>query len=159
MSGGIYSLKSTPNDKFFEKLFIAILFTFTVFARNLLRGKRWKNISFFIFGFDAWLAIRTWALRLNKPTHYLLDYGDWQQSFNFNTRPLCKWMSSQQAAEMNGLEKIFEKLNATCCRKTNKLREWLILYKHNFKRNWRLNGTREIIFVFTKMESRYKSSP
>ena len=32
------SLKSTPNNRFFEKLFMAVLFTLRVFARNLLRG-------------------------------------------------------------------------------------------------------------------------
>ena len=39
-----YSLKSTPNDRFFsEKLFMAILFTLRVFARNLLRGNRLRT--------------------------------------------------------------------------------------------------------------------
>ena len=37
-------LKSTPNDRFFEKLFMAFLFTLRVFARNLLRGNRRRNI-------------------------------------------------------------------------------------------------------------------
>ena len=40
ISGGTYSLKSTANDRYFEKLFMAILFTLRVFARNLLRGNR-----------------------------------------------------------------------------------------------------------------------
>ena len=41
---GTYSLKSTPNDRFFEKLFMAVLIkTLRVFARNLLRGNRRKN--------------------------------------------------------------------------------------------------------------------
>ena len=35
ISGGIYSLKSTPNDRYFEKLFMTILFALKVFARNL----------------------------------------------------------------------------------------------------------------------------
>ena len=42
ISGGTYSLKSTSNDRF-EKLFMAILFTLKVFARNLLRGNRRRN--------------------------------------------------------------------------------------------------------------------
>ena len=42
--GGTYSLKSTPNDRFSEKLFMTILFTLRVFARNLLRGSRRRNI-------------------------------------------------------------------------------------------------------------------
>ena len=38
-----YSLKSTPNDRFFEKLSIASLFALRFFARNLLRGNRRRN--------------------------------------------------------------------------------------------------------------------
>ena len=40
INGGTYCLKSTPDDKFFEKLFMTILFTLRVFATNLLRGNR-----------------------------------------------------------------------------------------------------------------------
>ena len=36
LSGGIYSLKSTPSDRFFDKIFIAIVFNFRVFARNMM---------------------------------------------------------------------------------------------------------------------------
>ena len=49
---------------FLEKLFMAILFTLRVFARNLLRGKRRKKYVFIFRFIDAW------------STHYLLDYGD-----------------------------------------------------------------------------------
>ena len=35
VSGGIYSSKSIPNDRFLRKFFMAGLFTFRVFARNL----------------------------------------------------------------------------------------------------------------------------
>ena len=35
ISGGTYSLKSTPNDGFFRTFFVAILFILKVFARNL----------------------------------------------------------------------------------------------------------------------------
>ena len=51
ISGGTYSLKSTPNDRFFEKLLMAILFTLRVFARNLLRGNRRRKLSVFCFVF------------------------------------------------------------------------------------------------------------
>ena len=34
ISGGTYSLKSTPNERFFEKLFMALHTTFRVFARS-----------------------------------------------------------------------------------------------------------------------------
>ena len=55
ISGEIYNLKSTPNDRFFEKFFTAILFTLRVFARNLMRGNRQINIFFHIlFWCLAW---------------------------------------------------------------------------------------------------------
>ena len=38
----LYISGGTPNDRF-EKLFMAILFTLRVFARNLLRGNRRRN--------------------------------------------------------------------------------------------------------------------
>ena len=61
-SGGIYSLKSTPNDKFVEKLLMAIIFTLGVFATNLLRGNRRGNtfrISFLMsgLGLEPWLFV------------------------------------------------------------------------------------------------------
>ena len=43
--GGTYSLKSTPNEKFSEKLFMAILFTLSVFARGNRRRNNFR-ISF-----------------------------------------------------------------------------------------------------------------
>ena len=86
ISGGTYSLKSTPNDKFFEKLFMAILFTLRVFARNLLRGNRRRNsfrISFWNLAWDSNPVFSS-----NKPTHYLLDHGD------FRNYTLHKYWSS-----------------------------------------------------------------
>ena len=43
MNGGFFSLKSTLNDRIFEKLLRAILYSED---RNLLRGSRRKNISY-----------------------------------------------------------------------------------------------------------------
>ena len=73
ISGGTYSLKSTPNDRFFEKLFIVILFTLRVSARNLLRGNRRRNNFHILFWCLAWIS-KT-AFSYNKPTHYLLNHG------------------------------------------------------------------------------------
>ena len=72
MSGGTYSLTSTPNDRFLRNFFMAGLFTLRVIARNLLGGSRRRNIFFFIFRFDDWLGIRIQAFASNKPTHYIL---------------------------------------------------------------------------------------
>ena len=85
VSGGIYSLTSPPNDRFFNNLCggtyrltetsLAGLFTLRVFARNLLRKNRRRNIFFHI---SFWCL--TWDTKPGfmsyKPTHYLLVYGD-----------------------------------------------------------------------------------
>ena len=63
--------KVVSERQIFEKLFMAFIFTLRVFARNLLRGSRWRNIFFHI---SFWCL--TWGLNLglssNKPTLYLL---------------------------------------------------------------------------------------
>ena len=66
ISGGAYSLKSTPNDRF-EKLFMAILICWEEIAEEIL----------FVFRLDVWPGTRTNpGFSSNKPTHYLLDHGD-----------------------------------------------------------------------------------
>ena len=59
----------------FGDTFITNLFILRVFARNRLRGSHQRNF-FFIFSF--WCL--TWdtnpAFASTNPTHYLLDYGD-----------------------------------------------------------------------------------
>ena len=74
ISGGYYSLKSTPNDIFFEKLYMTILFTHRVFDRNLLRGNRRRNTFRISFRCLAWNLNPGFSS--NKPTHYLLHHGD-----------------------------------------------------------------------------------
>ena len=73
MSGRAYNIKLILKDIFLRRFFTAILFTFRVFATNLLRGSRPRNI--FVFSF--WCL--TWdlnsGLTSNKPTYHLLDYG------------------------------------------------------------------------------------
>ena len=57
---------------FFEKLFMAILFTLRIFYRNLL-------ICFF-------MSVN-WVLNYGPTSiHYLLDYGDCNEPLNFNQR-------------------------------------------------------------------------
>ena len=59
---------------FFEKLFMAILLTLRVFARNLLSGNRRRNtfrISFWCLAWDSNPGFSS-----NKPTHYLLDLNN-----------------------------------------------------------------------------------
>ena len=47
ISGGTYNLKSTPNDRLFEKLFMTILFTFRVFCQKSAERKSPKKYLFF----------------------------------------------------------------------------------------------------------------
>ena len=94
ISGGTYSLKSTPNDRFFEKLFTPILFTLRVFARNLLRGNRRRNtfrISFWCLAWDS-----NSALSSNKPTHYLLDHGDFAEFIDCKIGKTSFWWIIEQ---------------------------------------------------------------
>ena len=44
VSGGAYSLTSTPKDSFLRNFFMAVLLALRVFARNLLRESRRRNI-------------------------------------------------------------------------------------------------------------------
>ena len=79
ISGGTYSLKLTANSNIlFVKLFMAILFTLRVFARNLLRGNRRRNTFCILFWCLAWGSNP--GLSSNKPKHYLLDYGDYNMT-------------------------------------------------------------------------------
>ena len=74
ISGGTYSLKPTPNDRFFEKLFMAIfIYSQSFFPRNLLRGNRLRNT--FCILFCCLARGSNSVFKSNKPTHYLLDHG------------------------------------------------------------------------------------
>ena len=71
-SGGICNLKSTS---FFEKLFVAILFTLRVFVRNLLRLSHRRNVFFIPLVLMSDLDLNL-GLTSNKPIHYQLDCSD-----------------------------------------------------------------------------------
>ena len=60
INGGIYSLTSTPNDRFLRNFFMAILFTCQSF-----------HISFLCLTWNTNPGFMS-----NKSTGYLLDYGD-----------------------------------------------------------------------------------
>ena len=64
--------KVDSERQIFVKLFIAILFTLRVIARNLLRGSRRSNI----FIFTIWYL--TWSLNSSLMFKYHLDYGDFK---------------------------------------------------------------------------------
>ena len=75
MSGGTYSLKSTPNDRFLRSFSRQLLFTLRAFARNLLRGNRRRNTLCILSWSLAFVTIYCFRfLQSNKLTHYLLEY-------------------------------------------------------------------------------------
>ena len=74
ISGRTYSSKSTPNDRFLEKLFMAILFILRVFARNLLTRNLRRNT--FCILFVCLVSSSNPGFISNRPTLYLLEYGD-----------------------------------------------------------------------------------
>ena len=74
MSGGCYSLKLTPNDRLLRSFFMAILFILRFVARNLLKESRRRNIFKFSFWCLPWDLNS--VLTFNKPTRYVLYYGE-----------------------------------------------------------------------------------
>ena len=96
---GDLQFKANSERQIFEKLFMAISFTLGVFVRSAERTSGRRNI--FIFAF--WCL--TWALNCglmsNKPTHYLLDYGDFyaitKRTFLDLVNPLVQWTIDQQS--------------------------------------------------------------
>ena len=64
--------KSTPNDRFFEKLFMEILL-----LTEFLPAICWEEITeeiLFVFWCQAWSSNH--GFTFNKPSHYLLEHGD-----------------------------------------------------------------------------------
>ena len=93
-------LKSTPNDRFFKKLFMTILFTLKVFARNLLREEIAEEILF-VFRFGVWSGTRSLAFRLisqHAPYQtmatsifFFIFYTTWYSFIAALLRVLVKW--------------------------------------------------------------------
>ena len=78
-------LRSTPNNRFFEKLFMAILLTLRVFFKNLLKGNYRRNTFRILFWCLAWASNPVFSS--NKPKHYLLHHG------NYTTLPTTSRLS------------------------------------------------------------------
>ena len=65
-------LKSTPNDRFYEKLVIAVLIYSQSFCQKSAVEIAEKIL--FVFCFDVWPGGLNLGFTSNKSTHYLLDY-------------------------------------------------------------------------------------
>ena len=74
ISGGTYSLKSTPKDRFWRNFFMVGLFTLRVIARNLVKENDRRNTFCILFWCLAWSSNP--GFMSNKP-HNLLYCGDY----------------------------------------------------------------------------------
>ena len=91
MSGGVFRFKPTAYNRFLKSFSWQILFTL-ILVTNMLRGGHLKNTLSF-----SWRCLT--CDMSNKPTHYLLDYGNfnalkftpkyWRNLFR---EPVCEWL-------------------------------------------------------------------
>ena len=91
--GGTYSLKSRPNERFFEKFFMTSLSTLRVFGRVFAESKSPKKY-FHIFALMSNLGSEI-GLYVYKPTHCLLDYEYYNVNvvFSFTEKTIAgRWM-------------------------------------------------------------------
>ena len=69
-SGGIASLKSSPNDKFLRSFSWQIYLFSEFFKRNLLRGSCRRNIILYSFCWRCLIWRLNRGIKSNKPTYY-----------------------------------------------------------------------------------------
>ena len=75
MNGGTYRLTSTPNDRFLRNFFIAGFILLSEFVTEICWEEVAEEILFIIHFW--WLTRDTNpGFSSNKPTHYILDHGD-----------------------------------------------------------------------------------
>ena len=92
-----YSLKSTPNDKFFKKLFVAIFIYFSEPLPEICWEEiTEKNTFRILFRCLAWGLNPGFSS--TKPTHYLLDHGD----LDFNRQINCFFYYYEYPIEVSG---------------------------------------------------------
>ena len=86
LSGRTYSLTSTPNDRFLRNFFMAgFFYSQSLCHKSAERKSPKKYFSYFIF--DDWPGIWTQALASNKPTHYILDHGNFIRQYTYLINP------------------------------------------------------------------------
>ena len=83
MAARTYSLESTPNDRFFEKLFMEIFIHFQSFCQKSAESKSPKKYILY-FVLMSGLGLEPW------PTHYLLEHGNY---INISLE-FCGWLGS-----------------------------------------------------------------
>ena len=80
---GTYSFKVDSERQFFLRNFSwQFLFILRVFAKNLLRGNRRSNT--FCILFECLAQGSNPGFTFNKPTHYLIDYGEKKEKSDEN---------------------------------------------------------------------------
>ena len=76
MSGGAYSLKSTPNDWFLRIFHVKFIYSQNACQKSSMRKTTMKYFVRFRIVGDAWAVIWTEDFTSNKPTLYLLNHGE-----------------------------------------------------------------------------------
>ena len=82
MSGGSYNLKSTLNYRFLWNLFMAILFTHRVFARNWQTPKKY----FFILRFVQDVIPASWNVALHLIKHHTTYWVKVMSTYKYSCR-------------------------------------------------------------------------
>ena len=78
MSGETYSSKSISKDRFLWNVSMAILFTHRVFARKLLKSPKKYFFIHISFCSKCMILCLNYSFMSNRPTHYLLDFGNYR---------------------------------------------------------------------------------
>ena len=137
MNSESYSLKSFPNTRLLEKLFMAILFTLRVFEVKYYYSEEifyYTSISF-CWRYLTWVLCR--GFTSNKPIHCLIDNKNLNALLIFYLgKLLSNAFLEKRTSTANIIEHLFSKgeLNSI----TIRLNIWMDLFK-NFKfyvENW-----------------------
>ena len=83
--GETHSLKSTPNDRFVEKLFMAILFTSQSFFQKSAERKSPKKYFLYVILMSGMGSNH--GFTSNRPIHNLLDYAGFLLQYSFKSFP------------------------------------------------------------------------
>ena len=75
-SGGTYSLTSTPNDRFLRNFYHGRFIHSQNLCQKYAATNSPDNYFLFIIRFDVWPGGSNPGFSSNKPTHYLLDHGN-----------------------------------------------------------------------------------
>ena len=134
ISGGTYSLKSTPYDRFFEKLFMAIFIWLSEFLPKICRRNIFR-ISFWCLVWDSNLGFSS-----SKPTHYLLDHSN-MRFYVLNATILIVYITAKIKMSFIWKDDCFAKICIFCKSISGPLTSVVQVY--TYIHNWQLQSFRQ----------------